>query len=49
MPAQQQAMRGTMLAQQQQRCLRINNGNNTIMTRATNAIATMAKMLAHLC
>jgi hypothetical protein len=35
------------LAQQRQRCLRIYDGNNTIMTRATIAIATMAKTPAH--
>jgi hypothetical protein len=46
-PAQQQATRAMMLAEQQCRCLRIDNGNNTIMTRAIIAIATMAKTSAH--
>jgi hypothetical protein len=36
-----------MLAQQWQRRLCINDGNNTIMMRATIAIATMAKTPAH--
>ncbi len=36
-----------MLAEQWQRRLRIKDGNNTIMTRATIAIATTAKTPAH--
>ncbi len=44
---EQQATRATMLAWQQQRCLRINNGNYAIMTRVTIAITTMAKMPMH--
>jgi hypothetical protein len=46
-PAQGQATRAMMLVQQQQRRLRINNGNSTIVTRAKIAIATIAKMPAH--
>jgi hypothetical protein len=46
-PAQQQATRVTTLAWQWQRCLRIDNGNYAIMTRATIAIVTMAKMPVH--
>jgi hypothetical protein len=47
MPGQPQATRVTMQAQQQRRCLRINDGNNAIMIRATLAIAKIAKLLAH--
>jgi hypothetical protein len=36
-----------MLAQQQQGHLRINDGNNTIVRRATIAIATTANMPVH--
>jgi hypothetical protein len=39
--------RAMLLAQQQQGCLRIDNGNNAMVMRATIAIATMAKMPAH--
>ncbi len=44
---QQQAKRATTLAQQWSICLCINNSNNAIVTRATIAIATMAKTPAH--
>jgi hypothetical protein len=47
MPAHQPATRATTLAQQWQTCLRINNGNNAIMTIATIAIATTAKTPVH--
>jgi hypothetical protein len=40
-------MRAMSLAQQWQRCLRINNGDNAIVTKATIAITTMAKMPVH--
>jgi hypothetical protein len=40
-------MRATTLVQQRQRCLHINNSNNTIVMRATIAIATMAKRPTH--
>jgi hypothetical protein len=39
--------RATAPSQQQQGHLLIDNGNNTIIMRATIAIATMAKTLAH--
>ncbi len=39
--------RATMSSWQQQGCLHINNSNNTIITRATIAIATTAKRPAH--
>jgi hypothetical protein len=38
---------GVMLVWQWQRCLCINDGNNSIVTRATIAITTMEKMPAH--
>jgi hypothetical protein len=47
MPAQQQATRATMLAQQQRRRLCINEGKDTIRTRATITTVTTAKMPAH--
>ncbi len=47
MPAQWRVTRAKMLVQQQQRWLRINDGNNTIMTRSTFAIATTAKIQVH--
>jgi hypothetical protein len=46
-PAQQQATRARTLAQQWQRHLRINSGDNTIMRRVATAIATTAKMPVH--
>ncbi len=46
-PTWQWATRATTLAWQQQRCLHINNSNNTIVTRATIVITTTAKMPAH--
>jgi hypothetical protein len=39
--------RAMMPAQQQQGCLHINNGDNTIVMRATIAIAMTAKMPVH--
>jgi hypothetical protein len=39
--------RKTTLSQRQQGCLRINNGNDTIIMRATIAMATVAKTPAH--
>ncbi len=47
MPAWWQATRATMLAQQWRRPQRINDSNNTIVTRATIAIVTTAKTPAH--
>jgi hypothetical protein len=43
MPDQQRAIRATMLAQQWQRCLCIDNINNAIVKRVTIAIATIAE------
>jgi hypothetical protein len=43
----QQATWAMMLAQQWWRHLRIDNGDNTIVMRATITSATMAKMPAH--
>jgi hypothetical protein len=40
-------MRAFMPAWQQQGCLHIDNGNKAIVMRATIAMATMAKTLAH--
>jgi hypothetical protein len=47
MPAQQQATRATTLAQQRQRRLCIDNGDNAIVTRITITIMTMATRPAH--
>ncbi len=47
MPAWQQATRATRLAQQRQRRLRINDGNEPIVTRATISIATVTKATVH--
>ncbi len=49
MKAWQGATRTTTLAQQWQRCLRINDNKDAIVTRETIAIATMAKTPAHWC
>jgi hypothetical protein len=46
-PDQQQATRVTMLVRQWWRPLHINDGNDTIVTKAAIAIATMAKAPAH--